>query len=62
MEKISYSIMSFDSPDREEIPISARTDRGARIAAKKTARELGIKKYSIVFFRDSDGCHGTIDK
>jgi hypothetical protein len=62
---MQYGIMSFDnpeSPDRPEYPIKAKTDKGARVAAKKEANRLGIKNYQIIFYRSSDGCRGSIDK
>ena len=58
--KVQYGIMNFDTSAREEIPISATTDRGARIAAKQMAAKYGIKEYRIIFYRDSDGCRGWI--
>jgi len=60
--KVQYGIMNFDNPEREEIPISATTDRGARIAAKHAAEKYGIKDYSIIFYRLSDDCRGRIEK
>lgn len=62
MEKLQYTIMNFDDPGREEIPISATTDNGARRTAKKTAKKYDISEYSIIFYRFSDGCRGWIDK
>jgi hypothetical protein len=61
---MQYAIMSFDGSDgdRPEYPISAKTDNGARRQAKKEAARLGIKDYSIIFYRSSDGCRGWIDK
>ena len=59
---ISYGIMSFDSDERPEYPIIANTDNGARRQAKKTAEQYGIENYSIVFYRKSDGCRGSLDK
>lgn len=59
---MTYAIMNFDRDDREEAPLSCKTDRGARIKAKKYARDNEIKKYSIIFYRASDGCRGEIEK
>jgi hypothetical protein len=61
MSKITYALLNNDSPAREEIPLTAKTDRGARIAARRMAEKYGIKKYRIIFYRDSDGCRGWID-
>lgn len=57
-ENISYRVIDisvFESR-REPIPLTARTDRGALIQAKK----LGLKNYSVRFFRRSDGCDAEI--
>lgn len=61
---MQYAIMSFDEENgsRPEYPISAKTDNGARRAAKKEATARGIKEYSIIFYRSSDGCRGNIEK
>lgn len=56
-----YYMMDLEDEGRTEYPLSATTDRGARIQAKKAARELPTKKYAITFFRQSDGCHGWIE-
>lgn len=61
MEKITYAILNNDNSRREEIPLTAKTDRGARIQAKKTAEKYNIEKYRIIFYRASDGCRGWID-
>ena len=60
MGKISYALLNMDVASREETPLTAKTDRGARIQAKKLAKELAINKYLIVFFRDADHCRGSI--
>ena len=61
---MQYAIISFDgnNGNRPEYPISAKADNGARRQAKKEAARLGIKDYSIIFYRPSDGCRGSIDK
>ena len=61
---VTYGIMSFDRDDRPEYPliVNAKTDRSARIYAKKTAEKYGIKNYQIIFYRSSDGCRGSIEK
>lgn len=61
---MTYSIMSFDGHyDREEMPIpAARTDKAAIKKAKEVARQYGIKKYAIIFYRDRDGCRGEIGR
>jgi hypothetical protein len=61
MKGIEYAIMDKDNERREEYPITATTDRGARRQAKVEAERLGIKHYTIVFFRHSDGCRGSIE-
>lgn len=43
------------------IPLSAKTDLGARRQARKISRENGLKGYIIRFHRESDGCRGWID-
>ena len=59
---ITYSIINMDNYEMEETSLTAKTDEGARRQAKKEAKEQGIKKYKIGFFRTNDGCRGTIDK
>ena len=58
---IHYAIMDFDSETRDEIPLTAKTDNDARKEAKQTAAESSIERYGIVFYRESDGCHGWIE-
>jgi hypothetical protein len=41
--------------------LSAKTDKSARIEAKKIAVQNGWTKYGIRFFRESDHCRGEID-
>lgn len=60
-EMTTYAIMSFDDDEREETPIGCKTDRGARIKAKRYAADNDIKEYSIIYYRDEDGCRGWID-
>jgi hypothetical protein len=60
-----YSIYNEDDDqgfNGDQIPISAKTDRGARRQAKKEAAKMGWENYGIHFFRESDGCHGKIDR
>jgi len=57
-----YALINFDDSGREEIPLSCKVDRGARIKAKQLAKRRGIKKYGIIFYRGEDGCRGWIDK
>lgn len=45
----------------EGYPLKARSDRKAREEAKRVAAERGWPDYQIEFFRESDGCRGTID-
>jgi len=59
---MQYAILNNDNAERRELPISAKTDNGARRQAKKEAARLSIKDYSIIFYRSSDGCRGWIDK
>ena len=59
---MQYAILNNDNAERREYPISAKTDNGARRQAKKEAARLDIKNYSIIFYRPSDGCRGSIDK
>jgi len=56
-----YALMNLDTDEREEIPLRCKTDRGARIKAKQYAMIHEIKRYSIIFYRASDGCRGWID-
>lgn len=51
----------FGSSDYEGFPLSAKTDRSARIEAKNLAAEKGWTEHGIAFFRQSDGCRGEID-
>ena len=55
---ITYAIMELDTPKRDETPLTAKTDRGARIQAEKIAKKQGIKDYKLIFYRASDGCRG----
>lgn len=56
-----YAIM-HDALDADYgIQLNAKTDIGARREAKKIAKAEGLKGYRITFFRESDGCRGTID-
>ena len=56
-----YWILNMDDGERNEYPLKAKTDEGARRAAAEYAKENKIKKYGIVFYRSSDGCRGWID-
>jgi hypothetical protein len=62
---MSIEYTAFDkNSDRgyeDGFPLTAKTDRGARMQAKKLAKEKGWKRYGLVFFRYSDGCRGEID-
>ena len=51
----------FNSDAAEGYPLKAKTDRAARIEAKKIAAEKGWGKLGISFFRDTDHCRGEID-
>jgi len=51
----------FGSSDYDGFPLSAKSDRSARIEAKKMAAAKGWADYGITFFRTSDGCRGEID-
>jgi len=56
-----YGLINYDKAEREEIPLSCKTDRGARIKAKQYAKIHNIKEYGIIFYRAEDGCRGWID-
>jgi len=56
-----YSIMHNALDADFGIQLNAKTDLGARREAKKIANTEGLKGYRITFFRESDGCRGTID-
>lgn len=43
------------------LPLTAKTDVGARRQAAKIAKENGLRGYTLHFFRASDGCRGQID-
>jgi hypothetical protein len=43
------------------LPLTAKTDIGARRQARKIAKESGLRGYTLHFFRESDGCRGQID-
>ena len=59
MTAITYYIVPANgSLEMDGIQLTARTDRGARIQAKKLGLAPG---YSIWFFRASDGCKGAIE-
>jgi hypothetical protein len=61
---MQYSIYNADDDqgrNGDQIPISAKTDTGARRQAKKEAAAQGWINYGIRFFRASDGCHGSIE-
>lgn len=49
------------SDANEGYPLEAKTDRSARIEAKKIAAEKGWEHLGISFFRDTDHCRGEID-
>lgn len=49
------------SDANEGYPLKAKTDRSARIEAKKIAAEKGWEHLGISFFRDTDHCRGEID-
>lgn len=51
----------FGSDAQEGYPLKAKTDRSARIEAKKIAAEKGWENLGISFFRDTDQCCGEID-
>ncbi len=51
----------FGSDAQEGYPLKAKTDRSARIEAKKIAAEKGWENLGISFFRDTDQCRGEID-
>lgn len=56
-----YAIMHDQLDSNYGIQLTAKTDRGARIQANKIAKSEGLQGYRITFYRDSDGCRGTID-
>jgi len=58
---ISYSIHHSALDIDYGVPLTAKTDLGARRQAARIARENGLRGYTIRFFRKSDGCHGWID-
>lgn len=43
------------------LALTAKTDLGARRQARKIAKEMGLRGYTLHFFRESDGCRGRID-
>ena len=49
------------SDANEGYPLKAKTDRSARIEAKKIAAEKGWEHLGISFFRYTDHCRGEID-
>jgi hypothetical protein len=61
LNKIRYSIMHNALDADYGIQLNAKTDLGARREARKIAKAEGLKGYSITFFRESDGCRGTLD-
>lgn len=58
--KIRYAIMHSALDADHGIPLTAKTDIGARRQARKIAKVEGLRGYRITFFRESDGCRGTI--
>ncbi len=60
--QIKYSIHHNALDADHGLPLTAKTDLGARRQARKITKENGLRGgYQICFFRESDGCRGTID-
>ena len=57
----TYSIRHSALDADYGLPLTAKTDLGARRQAAKIARENGLRGYTLHFFRESDGCRGQID-
>lgn len=55
-----YAIMHDQLDCNYGIQLTAKTDIGARRQARKISKDEGLKGYWITFYRDSDGCRGTI--
>ena len=56
-----YSIMHNALDADYGIQLNAKTDIGARREAAKIAKAQGLRGYRITFFRESDGCRGTVE-
>ena len=56
-----YSIHHSALDSDHGIPLTAKTDIGARRQAKAIAAKEGLRGYVIRFHRESDGCRGWID-
>ena len=61
MKMTRYAIMHNALNCDYGVVLNAKTDLGARRAAKKIAKEQGLKGYWITFYREEDGCRGKID-
>lgn len=61
MTKINYTLGRWINNQKDLYPLTAKTDRGARIQAKQLSKKLNINQYWIEFFRPSDQGKGTID-
>lgn len=58
----TYYSIRHDSLDIDcGLPLTAKTDIGARRQASKIAKENGLRGYTVHFHRVSDGCRGRID-
>ncbi len=42
------------------LPLTAKTDLGARRQANKIAKDSGLRGYTLHFYRVSDGCRGQL--
>jgi hypothetical protein len=59
--KISYSLAHHALDANHGLPLTAKTDIGARRQAKAIIKAEGSRGAVLCFYCASDGCRGTID-